>query len=56
MVKINIIKCINCGACVGVCPVNALILTEKGITFDKDKCINCGACIKICPANAVSQE
>jgi ferredoxin len=56
MVKINNFKCIKCGACVGVCPVQALVLTEEGITFDKNKCIKCGACVKICPANAVSKE
>ena len=56
MVKINKIRCIKCGACVGVCPVQALILTTEGIKFDKDKCIKCGACIKICPANAIEGE
>ncbi|MCC7552187.1 4Fe-4S binding protein [Candidatus Micrarchaeota archaeon] len=56
MVYINGIKCIKCGACVGVCPTQALTLTEKGIVFDKTKCINCGACIQICPANAISKE
>ena len=53
MVQIDNSKCIKCGACVGVCPVNALILTEEGVKFDIAKCIKCGACKKICPANAI---
>lgn len=56
MVKINKLKCICCGACVGVCPTRALTLVNDEILFDKEKCINCGACIKICPANAITQK
>lgn len=49
-------KCIYCGACVGVCPVNALILKETRIEVDHEKCINCGACIKVCPMGAMTEK
>lgn len=52
-------KCIGCGACIDVCPVNALFLVKDEYGFyvpdiDNSKCINCGKCIKYCPTiNAV---
>ena len=49
-------KCMRCGACVGVCPVNALTLTEHGIGINKEKCISCGNCSKVCPVHAIKVE
>lgn len=46
-------KCLKCGACVGVCPVGALELTEEGIVCDKKKCTLCGSCEKVCPVGAI---
>ncbi len=46
-------KCVYCGACVGVCPVQALVLKDTRIVVDKAKCINCGACVSICPVGAM---
>jgi len=45
--------CNTCGACVGVCPVNALTLEKNRLIIDRDKCTNCGACEKICPVAAI---
>lgn len=50
-------NCIDCGACVSVCPVN-----KHSITLDRMKhevnrdidCIGCGKCIEICPKEALS--
>ncbi len=47
-------KCLRCGGCVGVCPVDALKLTENGVKIDEEKCINCGKCEKICPVGAIT--
>jgi len=49
-------KCLRCGACVGVCPVNALRLTEHGVEVDKNKCVLCGTCVTICPVKAIRVE
>ncbi len=46
-------KCVQCGLCVGVCPVNAMRLTEKGIEIDVEKCTGCGICVKGCPVAAL---
>lgn len=47
-------KCLYCGACVGVCPANAIFLNETYITFS-DACTNCGICERACPVNAISR-
>ncbi len=39
-------ECINCGACIRICPYKVNPLTLK----NKDKCINCGLCTYICPS------
>jgi ferredoxin len=49
-------KCLYCGGCVSVCPVNALTLWETRVECDAKKCVNCGACISFCPAGALSKD
>ena len=49
-------KCLRCGGCVGVCPQNALNLTENGLEVDEEKCIRCGICQKFCPVAAIKVE
>lgn len=45
--------CVGCGACIGICPKEAISPTEiKGyasINIDTSKCIQCGLCVKFCP-------
>jgi electron transfer flavoprotein alpha subunit len=49
-------KCIACGRCPGECPVDAIILNEKGEpVIDLEKCIGCGKCVKVCPAEAIER-
>lgn len=48
--------CTGCGACVAVCPVNAVHLAEnkKGELYseiDANRCIHCDKCRKTCPQN-----
>ena len=51
-------KCSICGACVNVCPVEAIHI-QKGslyylIDVDEKKCIECGQCLSACPVNSPS--
>ncbi len=54
--KIDEKTCINCYACVRVCPVKAIEVTaEKNYAVIlPDRCIGCGSCLNICPVNAIS--
>lgn len=50
-------KCIDCGACVGLCPVDALSLDKQmKLQLDENKCIQCKACVEACPVDALSIE
>jgi len=48
-------KCTECGACVSVCPVDALIFDRKTwkVIFNDQKCVVCGLCIDACPTTAM---
>lgn len=51
----NITRCTHCGACVVVCPTDALVLDPhtRKIHFYDTKCIGCELCIKACPTRAM---
>lgn len=46
-------KCIHCGGCTDVCPVNAHRLTMGKHIFDRERCIGCGRCADYCLGNAL---
>jgi len=46
-------KCIGCQSCVKVCPMDACVLTPKGIVTDPELCQLCGACAEACPTKAI---
>lgn len=48
-------QCFHCGACTGVCPVQAIYLQRPQMTvlFDTEKCTGCGLCVSVCPVNAM---
>lgn len=56
MLKIYPEKCLGCGGCVPVCPVEALLLAAEGITCDRDRCLVCGDCALFCPINALELD
>ena len=45
-------KCISCGKCVKVCPLNNITLTNKK-PFWHNNCTHCMACICSCPSEAI---
>jgi len=46
-------RCIGVRDCLKACPENALDLTPKGMTIDRERCTACGLCEEACPAAAL---
>ncbi len=47
-------ECIACGACVDVCPVEAISEGDPYYKIDPELCTDCGACVDECPVEAIS--
>lgn len=48
-------KCIDCGACVSICPVGAISIKDDWtVEIDDEKCVGCGCCVITCPMKAVN--
>lgn len=56
-IRIDPSKCWGCGACVKICPPNALTLRPSGreatLEYFVGRCIFCGMCAEVCPAGAI---
>ena len=55
---LNTCRCSGCGACIQICPVNALVEDRDEYGFFKpriltEKCVKCGKCVKVCPVENV---
>ncbi len=47
-------ECTTCGACMAVCPSEAISAGEEQYTIDPDTCVDCGLCEPECPVEAIS--
>jgi len=54
-VRRNSDRCNQCGACVTICPTDALTRDPETqeVKFDKNACIGCELCIPACPMQAM---
>lgn len=53
-VELNRDVCIDCGACLSLCPTGALRLEKDySVELDEDKCILCEVCVPACPVKAI---
>jgi len=47
-------KCIDCGACISLCPVKAISAADDWtVEVDDQLCIGCGFCPSSCPTRAI---
>lgn len=45
-------RCVQCGSCVPVCPVEAISFQGGKVVIDDTKCVSCGGCAAVCPVSA----
>ena len=49
--------CISCGACIKICPVQAISFNKKRLAYIKpERCIGCGECVTVCPVKAIGMD
>jgi len=49
-------KCIDCGACISLCPTDALHTDkDERLEFSYEKCIGCLLCLDSCPRYAIEE-
>jgi ferredoxin len=47
--------CNGCGACVDVCPNDAIRLVSGKAVMDQEKCAACAVCVDACPTHAITE-
>jgi len=56
LIEVDEEKCFSCGACVALCPVEAISIDQDSLVrFNKEKCVGstCSICVDACPARAI---
>jgi len=46
-------RCTSCGACLQVCPSNAIRLVDNQARIDAALCNDCRTCMEVCPSDAI---
>ena len=51
---VNVARCVGCGDCVAVCPVDCLAMAGPVPWLPRPAdCVSCSACVLVCPTDAV---
>ena len=56
LIEIDSEKCISCGACITLCPVEAITMDKDAVVvFNQEKCLGstCSACVDACPSRVI---
>ena len=54
-ISINESECVDCGACISICPREVFSLDpEWKLQLEEEKCVLCGKCIEACPHQALT--
>ncbi|MFA6226373.1 MAG: 4Fe-4S binding protein [Methanoregula sp.] len=48
-------ECIDCGACISICPREVFAFDpDWKLSLDEKKCVLCGKCVDACPSHALT--
>jgi ferredoxin len=54
-IGVNESECIDCGACISICPREVFSLDGHWkLQLAEEKCVLCGKCIEACPQQALT--
>jgi NAD-dependent dihydropyrimidine dehydrogenase PreA subunit len=54
-VKVDNEKCVGCGECVDICPVEVYELQdEKSVPVNEEECVGCESCVEVCEHEAIT--
>mgnify|MGYP006312630603 CR=1 FL=1 len=56
MIRVDNEACDLCGACVSVCPTDAIEMTHTELHVIEPACVECDKCINICPVEALAYD
>lgn len=50
-------KCVGCGECAGVCPVDVYTIKDGKADPEKaEECLGCESCVEVCESKAITIE
>ena len=56
-VTVDADKCVACGECVDVCPVEVYEMQDgKSVPVHEDECLGCESCVEVCDQKAIIVE
>jgi ferredoxin len=56
-IVLNEQECVDCGACISICPQEVFSFGDDWkIRVEAKRCVLCGRCIEICPHHALSRK
>lgn len=56
-ITVNESECVDCGACISVCPRDAFSFDrDYKLKLDEGKCVLCGRCVEACPHRALALQ
>ena len=54
-VTVDADKCIGCGECVDICPVEMYEITDgKSNPVKPEECLGCESCVEVCESHAIT--
>ena len=54
-VEVDAEKCVGCGECIEVCPVDVFELQDKkSVPVNEEECLGCESCVEVCDEEAIT--